>query len=78
MGARGRAVVRNPSRPLAAHAASAGGRNIRRMIVKLTKKGAEQVTNEHGQTNPWHEVDFQGSNVLVDNSLRRFLAPFLT
>ena len=51
---------------------SRGGRRLRRMIVLVDPDGKE-ATNEHGQTNPWREVLFQGENVLVDNAMRREL-----
>lgn len=57
-------------------AVSAGGLKIRRMIVCLDPDGND-VVNEHGQRNPWQEVDFQGENVLVDNTLRNRLRGWL-
>ena len=53
---------------------SNGGRKPRRMIVRLVKNGEPEITNDHNQTNPWKEVHFDGDNVLVDNTLRRFLS----
>lgn len=36
--------------------------------------GVSDVVNEHGQTNAWREIRFDGRNVLANNTLRRFLA----
>ena len=54
---------------------SKGGKRLRRMVVCLTSDDNE-VVNEHGQANPWHEVCFQGENVLVDNAMRRALREY--